>query len=146
MGSVIEEKSDLPDFEVKLKFNDRLVKKVEFLELTFETFKGCLSFSTKFRLANNFAQFFEGETSKGNPTPRKALKPVRGTPHLLYEEKGMEIPTSTSNSNAKPTHSKLASMSYKNYVSEGVGIKLSDSRGKSPAGTGREYGVNRSFY
>jgi len=147
VGAVVEDKSDMPDFEVKLKFNDRLVKKVEFLELTFETFKGCLSFSTKYRLATNFAQFYEGETAKVSPTPRKSLKPVRGTPHLLYEEKGMEIPNSTPNT--KPSYSKLAGSSYRNYVSEGVGIKLSDSRGKSPAGTGRasDYSANnKSFH
>jgi len=146
VGSQIEEKPDFQEFEVKLRYNDRLVKKVEFLELTFDAFKGCLTYSSKFRVASNFAQFYEGESAKIANTPRKAsLKPVRGGPHLLYEEKGNDIPVST---NLKSLHSKISHVGYKNYVSEGVGIKMLDKK-RSPAGLIKEreeYGINRSFY
>jgi len=150
VGTQVEEKPETQDLDFKIRYGDRMVKKVEFLELTFEAFKGCIAYSSKYRISSNFAQFYEGESLKIANTPRKSsLKPVRGGPHLLYEEKGNNIPATTTAS-LKPLNSKLANVGYKNYVSEGVGVKVMDRR-RSPAGMIKEredlsINVNRSFY
>ncbi len=144
----MEDKIENPELEIKLKFNDKLVRKIEFLELTFEGFKGCLSYTTKYRMANNFAHFYENETVRLGTTRKKSsMRPVRGDSHLMYEEKGNE----GQGSNSKQPYSKIANMSYRNYVSEGVGIKTLDKKRSpvGPLGVNRDKEdvyANRSFY
>ena len=140
MGTHSDEKSETNDFEIKMRFNDRLVKKVEFLELTFENFKDCLNFSTKFRTSSNFAQFFDEPVK--SIIPPKTLKPSKGGTHLIYDEKANEKPVS-----AKLPTSRLNSVTYKNYLTEGTGSKALDKR-KTSLGMirDREVAGNRSFY
>lgn len=145
VGALPEEKIESLDFEIKLKFNDRVVKKSEFLELTFESFRACLTFSTKFRLSSNFAQFYEGETGKTAASPRKSLKPSKGGPHLLYDEKGYDRAMSAG---LKAPFSRMNNITYKNYAVEGSNPKGLDKR-KSGGGLIRErdeLAVNKSFY
>lgn len=104
------------DIDVKLKHNDKVVGKVEFLELTLDNFKDCLSFSTKFKRAHNFTHFFEEETDKNVfDTLQKSSKPAKGGAHLLYEDKVNQrsIPTGM-----KPPFSRLANLGYNNYRAE----------------------------
>jgi len=118
-----DERTESQDIDVKLKHNDKVVGKVEFLELTLENFKDCLSFSTKFKRASNFAHFFEEETERLiYDSLQKSSKPAKGGAHLLYDDKlnQKSIPLGV-----KPPFSRLANKGYNNYRTE-------SSQGKAP--------------
>ena len=130
------------DIDVKLKHNDKVVGKVEFLELALENFKDCLSFSTKFKRASNFAHFFEEETDKHvYETLQRPSKPAKGGAHLLYDDKVSQksIPTGV-----KPPFSRLSSVGYNNYRTESFQGKAPLEKRKGSVNIIRDLG-NKSF-
>jgi hypothetical protein len=50
------------------------ILKVEFLLAVFENFKSCLIFSTKYRVSNDFSQFFESESMRVNQLLERSMR------------------------------------------------------------------------
>ena len=145
IGQQSEEKIEPIDVEIKFRYNDRMVRKMEFLELTFDNFKDCIAFATKFRLCSNFAQFFEGELSRVATSSKGDLRSTKKSTHLLYEERNNEKETSAG---AKGHFSRMNRVSYKNYMLEGNNSRILDKR-KSSLGLVRDkddHPANKSFY
>eukprot|EP00330_Aristerostoma_sp_ATCC50986_P013969 CAMPEP_0114600438 /NCGR_PEP_ID=MMETSP0125-20121206/23026_1 /TAXON_ID=485358 ORGANISM="Aristerostoma sp., Strain ATCC 50986" /NCGR_SAMPLE_ID=MMETSP0125 /ASSEMBLY_ACC=CAM_ASM_000245 /LENGTH=83 /DNA_ID=CAMNT_0001808605 /DNA_START=633 /DNA_END=884 /DNA_ORIENTATION=+ len=57
----IEENEDVTSYDIKIKYDGKLIPKIDFLQITFDSFKGCLLFSTRCRMQKNFKLLFEKE-------------------------------------------------------------------------------------
>lgn len=47
--------------EITFKYNDYMISKCDYLEITLETLKPALAYITKYKFAPNFDHFFESE-------------------------------------------------------------------------------------
>lgn len=128
----MDEKLETLDLEVKLKYNDRMVKKVEYLELVFDNFKECLEFSSAARFCSNFSQLLESGILKPVEKRRPSVKPVRGGLHLLYDDKDFEksLNLSIKTPVINTPFSRINTMNYKNYRADQL---KSTERRRSPA-------------
>ena len=122
INTQIDERPEGMDFEIKMKYHDRMVRKLEFLELVFDGFKECLEFSSAFRLCGNFTQFFEGGSFRPLDSRRISLKPVKGGPHLLYNDRDHDrnMTLDLKSPGIKSPFTRINNLNYKNYRTDSV--------------------------